>query len=93
MAGRGDSLGKPLGYEQITALAAATALTIPTSSRIALIQAEAQNVRWQDDGTDPTATIGMIITADSILIYDGDLSKMKFIEVVAAAKLNVSYYS
>ena len=93
MAGRGDSLGKPLGYEQVTGLSAAKTLTVPADTRIALIQPETQNVRWRDDGTDPTATIGMIITANSLLIYDGNLATMKFIEVVAGAKLNVSYYS
>ena len=93
MAGRGDSLGKPLGYQQVTGLTSANAFTVPADTRIALIQPEAQNVRWRDDGTDPTASVGMIITADSILTFDGDLSKIKFIEVSATAKLNVSYYS
>ncbi len=96
MAGRGDSLGKPLGYQQITSLSAATALTVPTGSpnaRIALIQAEAQSVRWRDDGTDPSATVGTIITANSILLYDGDLSAIKFFEAAGGGILNVSYYS
>lgn len=93
MAGRGDSLGKPLGYQQITELSSAVALTVPTDSRIALIQPDTQNVRWRDDETDPTASVGMIITADSILTFDGDLSAIIFIEVVAGANLNVSYYS
>lgn len=93
MAGRGDSLGKPLGYQQVTGLSAVKTLTVPADTRIALIQPEAQNVRWRDDGTNPTASVGMIITADSILTFDGDLSTMEFIEVAATAKLNVSYYS
>lgn len=82
------------GYQQITSLTAATALTVPTGARLAMIVAETQDVRWRDDGTNPTASVGMpISTADAGYWYTGDLSAIKFIEQVAGAKLNVSYYS
>lgn len=81
-----------LGYQQITSLSAATALTIPSGAILALIQAESKDVRWRDDGTSPTASVGMTITAGSMLEYNGVLENLKFIEVTASAKLNVSYY-
>jgi len=83
---------KPTGYQQLTSLAAAAGLTVPARSRRAIIQAEAQAVRWRDDGTNPTDSIGMRLNADEELEYDGDLAAIKFIETTASAKLNVTYY-
>jgi len=49
-------------------------------------------VRWRDDGTAPTASVGMPLPAGTILSYDGDLSRIRFIETAASAALNISYY-
>lgn len=86
-----------MGYQQITSLSSATGLTVPTAPagdtiKAALLQAETQNVRWRDDGTNPTASVGMVLAAGDTLLYDGDLSKIKFIEATASAKLNVTYF-
>lgn len=90
-----------LGYQQITSLSAATGLTVPSKDvqglackpSIAMITPETQGVRWRDDDTDPTASVGMPLAAGTTLQYDGDLTKIKFIEQVAGAKLNISYYA
>ena len=86
-----------LGYQQITALNTAKSLTLPSIAGIqavyVIIQPESQAVRWRDDGTAPTAAIGMTIPAGGELRYDGDLTKIQFIETAASAKLNVSYYA
>jgi hypothetical protein len=82
-----------LGYQQITSLSASTALTVPSGATLALIVPETQNVRWRDDGTDPTSSVGMPLVAGASLSYDGDLSRVRFIEVTASAKLNISYYA
>ena len=58
----------------------------------AVIQAEDQNVRWRDDGTDPTTSVGMVLAIGQQFAYYGDLSAIKFLEETATAKLNVSYY-
>jgi hypothetical protein len=60
---------------------------------IAIITAETQAVRWRDDDVDPTASVGMPLAAGVTLQYDGDLTKIRFIEQTASAKLNVSYYA
>ncbi len=80
------------GFQQITSLSSATALTVPAGASLTIIQAEDQSVRWRDDGTNPTASVGHIITANSVFVYTGEPSKLKFIEVTPSAKLNVSYY-
>ena len=90
-----------LGYQQITSLSGATALTVPTTDKlgnkcqptVAYIVAETQAVRWRDDGTDPTATVGMPLATGTGFPYDGDLTKIRFIEQTASAKLNISYYA
>ena len=82
-----------LGYQQITSLSAATALTIPSGATMALIVPETQAVRWRDDGTNPTASVGMPVAIGESLNYDGDLSRIRFIEQTASAKLNISYYA
>lgn len=89
-----------LGYQQITSLSASTGLTLPTTDAtglncapaFALIIAETQGVRWRDDGVAPTASVGMPLAVGIPLQYDGDLSKIRFIEQTAGAKLNISYY-
>ena len=90
-----------LGYQQITSLSAAGGLTVPTvdssgnkqQPTFALIIAETQAVRWRDDGTAPTASVGMPLAVGVPLQYDGDLTKIRFIEQTASAKLNISYYA
>jgi len=90
-----------LGYQQITSLSAATGLTVPTRDLnglnqkpvIALITPETQGVRWRDDDVNPTASVGMPLAAGVTLQYDGDLTKIKFIEQTAGARINVSYYA
>lgn len=61
----------------------------------ALIQAETQAIRWTDDpDVDPAAaTNGMIIAAGQTLEYDGDLSKIRFIQAAATAVMHVSFYA
>lgn len=87
-----DSKLLPLKYEQITSLVSVIGLKPATNSRIALIQAVSQNIRWRDDDTDPTATIGMVLEAGRDMLYTGDLTKLKLIEEAASAEVNVSYY-
>lgn len=89
-----------LGYQQITDLSASIGLTLPATDptglsctpAFALIIAETQGVRWRDDGVAPTASVGMPLAVGIPLQYDGDLSKIRFIEQAASAKLNISYY-
>lgn len=82
-----------LGYQQISTVSSSIGLTIPTGATMALIVPEGQNVRWRDDGTAPTSLIGMPLAVGESLNYDGDLSRIRFIEQVAGAKLNISYYA
>jgi hypothetical protein len=86
--------GASLGYQQISAatLAAATGLTIPTGASIAVVRVDTAPVRWRDDGTAPTAAIGMqMLSTDPPFMFD-NLASLKFILASGSPVLNVSYY-
>lgn len=83
---------EPAGYQQITSLNIVKALTVPKYAKLVMIQAESQAVRWRDDGTNPSGTVGMVLAAGDTLVYTGKFAAIKFIEAAASAKLNVTYY-
>jgi hypothetical protein len=82
----------PLGYVQLTSIGSATGLTPPSDATIAEITVEAQGIRYRDDGTAPTATVGMPVAAGNSFQYAGDLTTVQFIAQTAGAILNISYY-
>jgi len=90
-----------LGYQQIADLTAAVGLTVPQRDlqglnqkpTFALITPLTGNVRWRDDGVAPTATVGMPLAAGVTLQYDGDLTRIRFIDNGGTAELNISYYA
>ena len=90
-----------MGYQQITSLSSASKLTVPQLTKagnklmptFALIVCEGQAVRWRDDGTAPTSSVGMPLAVGVPLQYDGDLNNIQFIEQTGGAKLNISYYA
>lgn len=82
-----------LGYQQITNISAAQALTIPAGCRLAIVTATGNDVRWRADGTDPTATIGYPLPAGVELQYTAaQLPRLKFIQQAATAVLNINYF-
>lgn len=83
---------QPLGFQQLTGMSSVTALTVPAGATFALVQAEAQSVRWRDDGTNPTASVGMLLTAGVPQTFWGNLATVLFIQATSGAILNVSYY-
>lgn len=83
---------KHISYEQVTGLSAVKKLTVPSNAQGAYIQAEAQNVRVRNDGTDPTAAVGFLLKpGDPPLFLQGDIRGLEFIEAVAGGIVNVLY--
>jgi len=83
-----------LGHVQLASLASATGLTVPSGATACYIRVEGQPVRFRDDGTDPTAAVGMLLLpADVPFFYDGTMTALKFIETAASAKVNVAFYA
>ncbi len=76
---------KPMGHEFITDLSSSTALTEPTANTenralIATFQPELNALRWRDDGTAPTTSVGMLLEVGKTLEYIGNLGAIRFIE-------------
>lgn len=80
------------GGQMSLTVSSAAALTIPGGANVALIQALTQNVRWRDDGTAPTASVGLQLLAGDEMFYTGDLSAIQIIQEAATAEVNVLYY-
>lgn len=81
-----------LGYEAI-APTSSTALTVPAGAQFALIRTEVQDVRWTDDGTTPTLTVGMILMIeDPAMWYAGNLHALLFFNDTAGALVRIQYY-
>ena len=77
-------------------LASATGLTVPTGAAIAEICVETAGVRYRDDGTAPTATVGIPVVATSsapaCFQYAGPLSAIQFILISGSPTMDISYY-
>jgi len=88
----------PRGYEQLSlSTTVASALTPPQlgasgQPHFALIRTD-QDIRWRDDGNDPTASVGVLVKANEVLLYDGKIEDLRLIKVSASATLDVSFYS
>lgn len=81
-------------------LASATPLTLPTTIQTptsAMICVETAGVRYRDDGTAPTASVGIPLvpvssTVPTCNMYFGPLSKIQFIAISGSPTMDISYY-
>lgn len=92
----------PKGFEQITVSSAAIGPTTATLNAIttktdleancAVFRCETADVRWRDDGSNPTASVGYLLKAGEELVYDGNLRTLKFIRTASDATVDAAYY-
>lgn len=86
-----DENWKPNGYFADATITSSTALTVPSNSRMAIIQAITDDIYWTDDGTTPVdTTTGMLLAAGDSFMYLGDLSAFRCISDAGA--IRVSFY-
>jgi hypothetical protein len=82
-----------LGCQQITSLASAAPFaSIPTGAKLATVTPEVQPVRYRDDGTAPTASIGPLLYPGLVWSYSGPLASIQFIQTAASATIDVCFY-
>lgn len=79
-------------YQQMSVTTVVNLTTVPAQATYALISPETNGIRWRDDGTDPTAAIGMPVAAGSTLTYDGDPTKIRIVSQSGTSTVNVSYF-
>ena len=87
---------RSLGFSQSTSLSTASAAalpSIPATSKSFIMSVEGASIRWRDDGTDPTTSVGHHVAPGAALCYSIEPSDVKVIGVTSGATINVSYYS
>jgi hypothetical protein len=91
----------PLGYCQITATSSAVAVatancahgSVPTDATVADVIIETQGVRYRDDGTAPTTTVGMpLATGTEKIFAEQNFGAIQFIATTAGAIIDISFY-
>lgn len=84
---------QPLGYQQLASISSATNLSPPAEATIAEIIIETGgSIRYRDDGTSPTPSVGMPVIGPNAFQYSGDLTAIQFIDQATGAVVDVSYY-
>ena len=86
---------KPVGYEQVTVSTTAVGLTVPDGANRAVVVVEAQPLRCRDDGTDPTASVGMLCVAATRFDIESREALLAFKAIRSGGTnsvLSVSYY-
>ena len=88
-----DATFRVVGFEQIEVADDTVAvLTIPEGTEHIFIQVDDQNVRYRDDGENPTAAVGILLTAGAPgEVYPGPLVDFKMISETGTALANISY--
>ena len=95
-----------IGFEQITVSSTSVGLTPATfetfestnntrqQSKIATITTENNSIRVRFDGTDPTSSVGHLITAGSALELQsiGQIRNLRMIRVTSDAIATVTYF-
>lgn len=84
---------RPLGYQQLTSLAASTALTVPAGTAVIQFRPAAQAIRFRDDGVAPTASVGFPVPVGEVFTYEGSFSQLRLIEQAASATVDVLFYA
>lgn len=87
----------PMQFLNSTQLAIAQNLpSIPAAATVAEICVENAGIRYRDDGTPPTASVGVpVIAAASAPVcfqYAGSLSAIQFIMISGSPSIDVAYY-
>mgnify|MGYP001578587989 CR=1 FL=1 len=71
---------------------------VPTGARLAVMTIDSTNVRWMDDGQNPTTAIGLLMIATTATLfpapyqYSGNLADIKFIAASGSPLINVAFY-
>lgn len=87
-----------LGCGQLSAFSASTLLSsvsggIPSGATLASLSIETNTIRYRDDGTAPTSSVGTpLYTGLSSWPYSGPLTAIRFIPTTGSATVDVCFY-
>lgn len=87
-------MASPKGYEQLTVAGSSIGLaSIPDTCNFVLISVEGAPVRFRDDGTAPTSSVGTLLNDGDRVEYADRPSALRFIRTTStSATVNAAYY-
>jgi hypothetical protein len=82
-----------LGCAQLASLGTAAGFaSVPAGATLVRFSVTGQSVRYRDDGTNPTATVGVVLPTGVLFDYSGALGAIKFIQTASSAVLDACFY-
>jgi hypothetical protein len=90
------AFGASLGYQQSTSLSTSAAINlpnIPANAGSYLLAVESAGIRWRDDGTDPTSSVGQPVASGQALCYGNDAHAVRIIAQTGSPTIDVTYYA
>jgi hypothetical protein len=78
--------------QSITLTGTATGLTVPAGTTLATICVETAAARYRDDGTAPTASVGLPLAAGACMTYSGPFSALQLIAQSGSPVATIAYY-
>ena len=86
----------PLGYCQLSVTTAVLVSTcsggIPAGATMAYITPEGAAIRWRDDATAPTTTVGYPVAIGGQLVYQALLPTLQVIAQTGTSTVNIAFY-
>lgn len=83
----------PLGHEEVTVGASPTPLpSVPAEARRVVLRPISNPITFCDDGSNPSASHGMIVDADSVFIYDTDPDENFLLWAASNTEVRIAYY-
>jgi hypothetical protein len=85
---------KAVGFQALTVSTAAVGFTVPPTAELAVLSQEGADIRWRDDGVDPTASVGVFnATGNGMMICSRSLAPIRFIRAAGVdALLSTVFY-
>lgn len=87
---------QPAGYEKLAVSTSAVGLaSIPGDASRAVVVVEAQPLRYREDGTDPTASVGFLAVAETVFVLPSRNAILQFKAIRSGgtdSAISVNYY-
>lgn len=83
---------KPLGYVQVASFSTLQTLTPPAGATAMVLSVEGNAIRWRDDGTNATASVGMPVAVGQTFSYSGNMGAFTMIPQTGSATVDIAYY-
>ena len=91
----------PIDFEQITMSGTAGTLAsflaggvIPSGAKHMMIYPETNDIRWRADGTNPTTSVGLVMTGDEQWVFENQGTIFTVMKIIGTngTKINVHFY-